>query len=101
MWWKTSPETLLELGDPTFDNFKNNFAVVPEHTHENILTLPGVLFSKTGYTDLAGGCIATLVRTADGRVLVVVLLGSTFEGRFSDLTRLVSLIHSSSTLLTF
>ncbi len=100
MWQQNSPQTLRQLGDPFFGEFKSEFDTLPEHTHVESTTLNGVLFSKTGYTDLARGSITTLVETADGRMIALILLDSTFDGRFSDVSRIISLIHSSSNLLT-
>jgi D-alanyl-D-alanine carboxypeptidase len=43
------------------------------------------LAAKTGYTDTAHYCFATVVRTEDGRRLAVVVLGApTSDARFRD-----------------
>ena len=47
------------------------------------LAIPGLVGVKTGFTDLAGGNVA-IGWSAFGRSYVVVVLGSTREGRFSD-----------------
>jgi D-alanyl-D-alanine carboxypeptidase len=48
------------------------------------------LAAKTGYTDTAGYCFATVLRTDDGRTLAAVVLGSpTEQSRFDDTRRMV------------
>lgn len=47
--------------------------------------LPGLFFSKTGFTDIAGGNLVVMFDTAPGKPYVAVTLGSTFDGRFSDI----------------
>lgn len=48
------------------------------------------LAAKTGYTDTARYCFATVVRTDDGRTLAVAVLGApTSSSRFSDTTALI------------
>ncbi len=52
-------------------------------------SLPGLLLSKTGYTDLAGGNLAIVFDASFGHPVAVVALGSTREERFSDVNELV------------
>lgn len=52
-------------------------------------SMKNILVSKTGYTTLAGGNLAVVFRTPSGRLLSAVALGSTIEGRFSDMKQLV------------
>ncbi|MBI4114256.1 MAG: D-alanyl-D-alanine carboxypeptidase [Candidatus Niyogibacteria bacterium] len=55
-------------------------------TNTNILAtpLPGLVASKTGFTDLAGGNLAVVIDIAPGRSVMIVVLGSTSDGRFED-----------------
>jgi D-alanyl-D-alanine carboxypeptidase (penicillin-binding protein 5/6) len=63
------------------------------HTAVNTDTLadniPGLLASKTGYTNLAGGNLAVVFDTSIGRQFILVVLGSTEAGRFTDVQKLV------------
>ena len=59
------------------------------NTDTAIESYPGVLMGKTGYTNLAGGNLA-LVFENNGKRFVAVILGSTQEGRFSDMRQLVA-----------
>lgn len=60
-----------------------------ENTNRIVQEIPGVIASKTGYTDLAGGTLVVAFRHAPDHPIVVVVLGSTFSGRFSDVLQLV------------
>jgi D-alanyl-D-alanine carboxypeptidase len=51
--------------------------------------IPGLIASKTGYTDLAGGNLAITFDASIGRPIVIVVLGSSEKGRFSDINQLV------------
>lgn len=59
------------------------------NTNEAIHSIPGLIASKTGYTDLAGGNLAVVFDVGINRPLVAVVLGSTQEGRFRDIQKLV------------
>lgn len=50
--------------------------------------IPGIIMGKTGYTDLAGGNLA-VVFNAGGHRVVAVVLGSSEDGRFTDMEQLV------------
>lgn len=59
------------------------------NTDEIIAKIPGVRASKTGYTDLAGGNLAVTWNAGLDHAITIVVLGSTFSGRFSDMEQLV------------
>lgn len=52
--------------------------------------MPGLVASKTGYTDLAGGNLAIAFEPEPGRRIIIVVLGSTIEDRFTDVETLVA-----------
>lgn len=54
------------------------------NTNEEIGAIPGIIASKTGYTDLAGGNLAIAFDAGLSHPLIIVVLGSTREGRFKD-----------------
>ncbi len=64
------------------------------HTFRNTNSLlgeyPGLIGSKTGFTDLAGGNLALLINIGIDHPVVAVVLGSTREGRFSDMRKLTA-----------
>ena len=54
------------------------------NTNQAVDDLPVVLGSKTGFTDLAGGNLVLGFEAGIGKPMVVVVLGSSVEGRFTD-----------------
>ncbi len=64
--------------------------MVAINTNTALSSIPGLIGSKTGYTRLAGGNLAVMFDAGLGRPIVVVALGSTEEGRFSDVVSLVN-----------
>ena len=65
------------------------------NTNKDVGKSIGLLASKTGLTDLAGGNLAVMVDFDINRPIVIVVLGSTEEGRFSDINILYNLVESS------
>lgn len=62
-----------------------------DNTNPDVVNIPNILFSKTGYTDLAGGNLAVVFDAAFNHPIAVVVLGSTRDARFSDVNQLISL----------
>ena len=58
-------------------------------TSKSLLSIPGFIGAKTGYTDLAGGNLVAVFDVEIGHPLVAVVLGSTREGRFGDIRTLI------------
>ncbi len=61
-----------------------------KNTNEWIAKMPNLAISKTGYTDLAGGNLLIGYYTEDEHLIIIVVLGSTKEGRFKDVESLLS-----------
>lgn len=62
-------------------------------TNTNIYlnNISGLIASKTGFTDLAGGNLAIVFDAGIMRPIVIVVMGSTIEGRFNDVVKLQQL----------
>jgi len=60
-----------------------------ENTNYYIDQIPGIIGSKTGYTDLAGGNLVVAFNAGLDRPVVAVVLGSTQPERFTDIKTLV------------
>jgi len=58
------------------------------NTNKAASKVVGLLASKTGYTDAAGGNLAIIVDIGLNRRVVIVVLGSTISGRFIDVNTL-------------
>lgn len=65
------------------------------NTDQVLNSMPGIIMGKTGYTDLAGGNLAVIF-FQHGRRYVAVVLGSTKEGRFSDISTLMTATEKTS-----
>lgn len=59
------------------------------NTNEALPYIPGLILGKTGFTDLAGGNLGVVFDAGLARPIAIVVLGSTHEGRFEDMRRLV------------
>jgi len=64
-----------------------------ENTNDAIPYIPGLVFGKTGTTDLAGGNLAIVFDVGPARPIAVVVLGSTPDGRYSDMRTIVDAIQ--------
>ncbi|HQU07798.1 MAG: hypothetical protein B7X04_00945 [Parcubacteria group bacterium 21-54-25] len=63
---------------------------VTRNTDQYVTTMPRILLSKTGYTDLAGGNLVVIFDVAFDHPIAVVALGSTEKGRFTDVNTLIA-----------
>ena len=60
-----------------------------ENTNNLAREIPGLIASKTGFTDTAGGNLVIAFDPDLGRPIIVVVLGSSERGRFEDVEKLV------------
>lgn len=74
----------------TVNSVETGIAYNLQNTNLIIGDIPGVLASKTGYTDLAGGNLAVMFDIGVNHPIVAVVLGSTFEDRFKDMVKIAS-----------
>ena len=65
------------------------------NTNEAIPEIPNMIGSKTGYTDLAGGNLTIAFDAGLNRPVIVTVLGSTRDDRFSDVLALVAAVERS------
>lgn len=66
-----------------------------ENTNPIITTIPNLLGSKTGYTDLAGGNLTIAFDAGYNRPIIITVLGSSYDGRFTDVQTLVAAVTAS------
>lgn len=59
------------------------------NTNSKVDEIPGLLASKTGHTDLAGGNLVIAFDAGLQRPIIIAVLGSSQEGRFADTLKLV------------
>lgn len=60
-----------------------------DNTNYYIDEIPNLIGSKTGFTDLAGGNLVIAFDAGLNRPIIVTVLGSTLQGRFTDTVKLV------------
>lgn len=61
-----------------------------ENTNYYVNQIPGLIGSKTGFTDLAGGNLVIAFEAGLDRKFIIVVMGSTRQERFSDVMTLVN-----------
>lgn len=65
------------------------------NTNQVALEIPNMIGSKTGFTDLAGGNLTIAFDAALDRPIIITVLGSTRDERFTDVLRLVSAVQTT------
>ena len=65
------------------------------NTNELVGNIPNLIGSKTGYTDLAGGNLTVAFDAGLDRPIIITVLGSSRDGRFSDVAKLVDAVQES------
>lgn len=68
---------------------EDNVTHQAENTNTVADVIPSLMFSKTGYTDDAGGNLVFMFEHGPHYPIGVVILGSTFNGRFDDALSLI------------
>lgn len=80
---------LTNLDIRKIDNVSGQYHVV-KNTNEVVENIDGLIASKTGYTDLSGGNLVVAVDAGLNHPIIVTVLGSSQEGRFSDTLTLIA-----------
>lgn len=82
----TAPE--LEL--------KSESGFVHKVLNTNIIInkIPNIIFSKTGFTEIAGGNLSVVFQDKEGENIAVTLLGSTIDDRFVDMEKIVNVLYN-------
>ncbi len=62
---------------------------IAKNTNEIVAMIPNLIASKTGYTDISGGNLVIAFDLGLMRPIVISVLGSTREGRFEDMNKLI------------
>lgn len=64
--------------------------VTVRNTNQNVSRIPGIIGSKTGFTDLANGNLVIAFDRGLAQPVVIAVLGSSQEGRFRDVETLIN-----------
>jgi D-alanyl-D-alanine carboxypeptidase len=59
------------------------------NTNKSASEIIGLMASKTGFTDAAGGNLAVLYEPEINKPIIIVVLGSTYDARFDDVKKLL------------
>ena len=88
--WKNKPSIISHTSKYEEDFVsEDGFLHHAENTNKYVNEIPGLLGSKTGYTDLAGGNLAIIYDSGMDHPIVIVVLDSTIDDRFADVKKLV------------
>jgi len=87
------PELLVATREvaTTFSSI-DNYLHTAKNTNSITSEIPGLIASKTGATDTAGGNLIIIFDPELGRPIIVSILGSTEKGRFEDAEILISAV---------
>jgi D-alanyl-D-alanine carboxypeptidase len=82
---------LLEMTSHSKDTVKSvQYIHDLENTNSSLGEIPNIIASKTGFTAIAGGNLAIVFDAGFGKPIAIVVLGSTTDGRFTDMVALAS-----------
>ena len=87
---RTKPDLLRATTQERLKISSFDAAHTATNTNSIARHIPGLIASKTGLTDLAGGNLAIAFEAGPLRPIIIVVLGSTEEGRFEDVSALVA-----------
>lgn len=80
--------------EATKDQSETIFSFDKKHIAKNtdlvVSKIPNLIGSKTGYTALSGGNLVVAFDAGIGRSIIISVLGSTYDGRFTDMQKLAS-----------
>ena len=77
---------------------ENNIVHRVTNTNPEVSRINGIIGSKTGYTELAGGNLVVVVDIGIDHPVVISVLGSTRDGRFTDVEKLINASVKSITM---
>jgi D-alanyl-D-alanine carboxypeptidase len=84
-----SVSIMPEINIKSLSGFNHNI----KNTDIILDKIPGILFSKTGYTPLSGGNLTIIYKNKYGHNIAITVLGSTQDGRFSDMEKIVDTLY--------
>ena len=79
-----------EINITSLSGFDHNI----KNTNKILDKIPGILFSKTGFTPLAGGNLTVIYKNKNEHIIAITVLGSTEEGRFSDMEKIINTLYN-------
>ncbi|MBU1558055.1 hypothetical protein KKC45_03775 [Patescibacteria group bacterium] len=86
---ETNPQLLKATKYSNLEIESKDFVHSVENTNQYAEAIPGIIGSKTGFTDLAGGNLVIAFDIGIGHPIIISVLGSSKDGRFEDVQKLV------------
>lgn len=71
-----------------------------QNTNKDVMNIPGIIASKTGFTDIAGGNLIIALNVGPAHTIIITVLGSTQDGRFKDVKNLITPIFEAIKIKT-
>jgi len=96
LFYTQHPQYFTATKEPQVSITVGSRTLTSEATALPLASIPGFIGAKTGYTDQAGGNLVAVFDIEIGHPLIAVVLGSTREGRFSDIRTLITAARSAS-----
>lgn len=92
--WKMYPETveITSYKDARIYS-QDDIAHILPNTNEIVGHIPGLVASKTGFTNISGGNLAIIFDKGIGDPIVAVVLGSGYKERFEDMQKIVEAVR--------
>jgi D-alanyl-D-alanine carboxypeptidase len=94
---KKYPQYFELTSQPKVSIADGNRTLSATATEVPLQDIPGFIGAKTGYTDLAGGNLVAAFDIDIGHPLIAVVLGSTEQGRFTDIRMLINAARVATT----
>jgi len=85
-----SASIMPEINIVSESGFRHNI----KNTDVILDKIPNILFSKTGYTPLAGGNLVIIYKNKYDHDIAITVLGSTIDGRFTDMEKIVDTLYN-------
>ncbi|HAS80529.1 MAG: Serine-type D-Ala-D-Ala carboxypeptidase [Candidatus Nomurabacteria bacterium GW2011_GWE1_32_28] len=73
---------------------KNGFNHNIKNTNIILDKIPNILFSKTGFTELAKGNLVIIYKNKHGHDIAITVLGSSIDGRFTDMEKIIDVLYN-------
>lgn len=80
------PEIIIKSEDGFEHKIKNTDVILDK--------IPNILFSKTGYTPMAGGNLTIIYKNQYNHNIAITVLGSTKKDRFSDIEKIIDILYN-------
>ncbi len=89
---KTYPEVFVTTSKKVATIVSADKSHNVDNTNMVVEEIPGILASKTGFTDISGGNLVVATSSGETGMRIVVVMGSTYDERFTDVQTLTGAV---------